>query len=145
MGQGSGVAVSCAVGPRRGSDPKFLWLWRRPEATAPIRPLAWETSICHGCGLKNRKKKTEKKKKKCYFKKINKIDISLMRLIRKKRQDRNYPYLEERDISTDPTNSKKTIKRYFGDLYANKFVNLYKNGQIIRETTTNSQSSLKIK
>ena len=23
-------------------DPALLWLWRRLEATAPIRPLAWE-------------------------------------------------------------------------------------------------------
>ena len=38
----SGVAVSCGVGCRRGSDPALLWLRRRPAATAPIRPLAWE-------------------------------------------------------------------------------------------------------
>ena len=25
-----------------GSDPAWLWLWRRPVATAPIQPLAWE-------------------------------------------------------------------------------------------------------
>ena len=23
-------------------DPVLLWLWRRPAATAPIQPLAWE-------------------------------------------------------------------------------------------------------
>ena len=23
-------------------DPALLWLWRRPVATAPIQPLAWE-------------------------------------------------------------------------------------------------------
>ena len=40
MGQGSGVAMSCGVGCRRGSDPTLLWLW--PAAVAPIRPLAWE-------------------------------------------------------------------------------------------------------
>ena len=39
---GSGVAVSCGVGCGRGSDPELLWLWRRPEAAALIRPLAWE-------------------------------------------------------------------------------------------------------
>ena len=38
----SSVAVSCGVGCRRGSDPALLWLWHRPMATAPIRPLAWE-------------------------------------------------------------------------------------------------------
>ena len=38
-----GVATSCGVGRRRGSDPALLWLWRRPVATARIRPLAWES------------------------------------------------------------------------------------------------------
>ena len=36
------LPVNCGVGCRRGLDPKLLWLWRRPVATAPIRPLAWE-------------------------------------------------------------------------------------------------------
>ena len=36
------MAVSCDVGCRRGSDPALLWLWCRPAAVAPIRPLAWE-------------------------------------------------------------------------------------------------------
>ena len=34
--------MSCGVGRRRGLDPELLWLWRRPAATALIRPLAWE-------------------------------------------------------------------------------------------------------
>ena len=34
--------MSCGVGLRRGWDPMLLWLWYRPTATAPIRPLAWE-------------------------------------------------------------------------------------------------------
>ena len=34
--------MSCGVSCRRGSDPALLWLWRRPVATALIRPLAWE-------------------------------------------------------------------------------------------------------
>ena len=34
--KGSGDAVSCGVGRRRGSDPALLWLWCRPVATAPI-------------------------------------------------------------------------------------------------------------
>ena len=38
----SGIAVSYGVDHRRGSDPALPWLWRRPVATAPIRPLAWE-------------------------------------------------------------------------------------------------------
>ena len=34
--------MSCGVGHRLGLDLALLWLWRRPVATAPIRPLAWE-------------------------------------------------------------------------------------------------------
>ena len=47
-GPALGVVVSCGVGCRRGSDPALLWLWRRPEATAPIRPLAWEPPYAEG-------------------------------------------------------------------------------------------------
>ena len=56
----SGVAVSCGVGCRRGLDTALLWLWRRPAATAPIRPLAWEPPYASGAALektKNNKKK----------------------------------------------------------------------------------------
>ena len=63
VGGGSSVAVSCGVDCRCSSDPALLWLWYRPAATAPIGPLTWESSMCHGCGPK----KTERpKKKKCY-------------------------------------------------------------------------------
>ena len=41
-GQGSGVAMSCGVSCRHGSDPTLLWLRRRPVATVLIRPLVWE-------------------------------------------------------------------------------------------------------
>ena len=34
-------AMSCGVGHRHGSDLVLLWLWRRPAATALIRPLAY--------------------------------------------------------------------------------------------------------
>jgi len=34
--------VSCGVGHRHGSDLALLWLWCRPAAVAPIRPLGWE-------------------------------------------------------------------------------------------------------
>ena len=34
--------MSCGVRHRCSSDPALLWLWCRPAATAPIRPLAWE-------------------------------------------------------------------------------------------------------
>ena len=53
----SGVAVSCGVGRRCDLDPVLLWLWRRPAATALIRPLAWEPPICHRSGPRKGKKK----------------------------------------------------------------------------------------
>ena len=65
VGEGSGVAVSCGGGRRRGSDPVLLWLWRRPAATAPIRPLVWELPYAVGAALKGQK--TQKKKKKLSY------------------------------------------------------------------------------
>ena len=59
MGEGSGIAVSCGVGRRHGSDPVLLWLWHRPVATALIRPLAWEPPYAVGAALE----KAERKKK----------------------------------------------------------------------------------
>ena len=60
MGERSGVAMSCGVGCRRGSDPMLLWLWCRPVATVPISPLAWEPPYAASGALE----KTKKKKKK---------------------------------------------------------------------------------
>ena len=45
------AAVSCGVGGRHGSDLVLLWLWWRPAATAPIRPLAWESPYASGAAL----------------------------------------------------------------------------------------------
>ena len=42
----------------------MLWLWGRPVATAPIRPLAWEPLFATEADLKKAKKKKQKKKKK---------------------------------------------------------------------------------
>ena len=47
--------MSCGVGRRLGSDPKLLWLWCRPAATAPTRPLAWEPPYASGVALKRQK------------------------------------------------------------------------------------------
>ena len=44
--------MSCGVGRRRGSDLALLWLWYRPAAAAPIRPLAWEPPCTLGAALK---------------------------------------------------------------------------------------------
>ena len=54
--------MSCGVGCRLGLDPTLLWLWRRLAATAPIRPLAWESPYAAGAAQTNTKK-TKKKKK----------------------------------------------------------------------------------
>ena len=49
--------MSCDVGHRHGLDPTLLWLWHRPVATAPIKPLAWEFPYATGAALKRPKKK----------------------------------------------------------------------------------------
>ena len=55
-------AVSCGVCCRCGLDPALLWLWRRPAATAPIRPLAREPP--HAVGAAQEMAKRQKKEKK---------------------------------------------------------------------------------
>ena len=55
--------MSCGVGRRRGSDPALLWLWQRPAAAAPNRPLAWELPYATGVALKDKKKKKTKNQK----------------------------------------------------------------------------------
>ena len=38
-------------------DPVWLWLWCRPEATALIKPLAWESLYATGAALRKAKRK----------------------------------------------------------------------------------------
>ena len=52
--------MSCGVGRRHGLDLVLLWLWRKPAATAPIQPLAWEPLYAVGVAPKS-KKQTNKK------------------------------------------------------------------------------------
>ena len=59
--------MSCGVSHRRGSDPGLLWLWHRPEATAPIQPLAWEPPYAVAMALEKPKKKKRKEKKSSNF------------------------------------------------------------------------------
>ena len=40
--------MSCGIGCRHSSDLVLLWLWCRPAAVAPIRPLAWESPYAMG-------------------------------------------------------------------------------------------------
>ena len=49
--------MSCGVGLRHSSDLALLWLWRRPAATAPIQPLAWEPPYTVGVALKRQETK----------------------------------------------------------------------------------------
>ena len=53
--------MSCGVGRRRGLDLALLWLWPRPSAPPPIRPLAWEPTYIAGVVLKRQKTKTKTK------------------------------------------------------------------------------------
>ena len=39
------------------ADLAWLWLWCRPEATAPIQPLAWELPYAAGAALKSTPRK----------------------------------------------------------------------------------------
>ena len=54
--------MSSGVGRRCSSDPTLLWFWHRLEATAPIRPQAWEPPYATGAALE-KDKKTKKKKR----------------------------------------------------------------------------------
>ena len=57
--------MSCGVRHRCSSDPALLWLSRRPEASAPIRPLAClGTSICRGSSPRKGKKKKKNRDRK---------------------------------------------------------------------------------
>ena len=44
-------------------DPALLWLWCRPAAVAPIRPLAWEAPYAVGAALKTQVTYTHTKKR----------------------------------------------------------------------------------
>ena len=48
--------MSCGVGYIRSSDLVLLGLWRRPAATALVRPLAWERPYAMCAALKRQKK-----------------------------------------------------------------------------------------
>ena len=56
--------MSCGVGPSRVSDPALLWLWRKPVATDPIPPPAWEPPYVAGAAQEKAKRQPKKKKKK---------------------------------------------------------------------------------
>ena len=41
------------------ADPVLLWLWCRPAAVVPTRPLAWEPTYAEGAALKKQKTKNK--------------------------------------------------------------------------------------
>ena len=88
MGQRSGITVSCGVGYRCGLDLALLW----PEATAPIRPLAWGTPYAVDVALKKTKRQNEQTHK-------QKTKIIVPKMLRKLKENTN----NFKDI-------KKTIK-----------------------------------
>ena len=54
--------MTCGVRRRCNSDPVLLWLWGRLAATAPIRPLAWESPCAMRVALEKAKRQEKKKK-----------------------------------------------------------------------------------
>ena len=70
--------MSCGVGCRRSLDPAMPWLWCRPAARAPIRPIAWAPPYAEGAALKSKKKekkKKERKKEKICYRTWNQLDL----------------------------------------------------------------------
>ena len=56
--------MSCGIGLRCGLDLALLWLWSRPAATAPIRPLAWEPPYAAGVAQEMAKRHNKTKQNK---------------------------------------------------------------------------------
>ena len=54
--------MSCGVGLGHSSDLALLWLWCRPVARAPIRPLTGEPPYVTGAALKRQKDKKERER-----------------------------------------------------------------------------------
>ena len=46
-----GIAMNYGVDCRCGQDLALLWLWHKPPAITPIRPLAWELPYAAGVAL----------------------------------------------------------------------------------------------
>ena len=89
--------MTCGVGCRHSSDLTLLWLWPRPVATVPIRPLAWEPPYAGGAAQEKakRQKKQKTKKKQPEFSYINKSEkgkfwTELSTNLKHKKHDKHY-------------------------------------------------------
>ena len=65
VGYGSGIEARCGIGHRSIVDLVLLWLWCRPAAADPNRPLTWELPYPASKALK-KKKKSEQTREKLY-------------------------------------------------------------------------------
>ena len=59
--------MSCGVGQSLSLDLVLLWLWHRPAATAPIRPLAWEPPYAAGTAQEKAKRPKKRIKVQMFF------------------------------------------------------------------------------
>ena len=71
--------MSCGVGRRFDSDPALLWLWRRPLATAPIRPPDWEPP--QAVGVAPKKAKRQRKRVGIKFMTLTSVSMLVQRKI----------------------------------------------------------------
>ena len=60
VGRESGIAMSCGVGRRQGSDPTLLWPWLWPAAVAPILKLPYAESVAVKRQNTNKQTKNQK-------------------------------------------------------------------------------------
>ena len=90
--------MSCGVGCRRGSDPALLWLWRKPVATAPIQPLAWEPPYVMGAAQEIAKRQ---KKKKFFFPILLRLKVFTFRPSSKDKKSQGNNDSHEKDRNHD--------------------------------------------
>ena len=83
-------------------DLVLLWLWHRPAATAPIRPLAWELPYAEGVAIK--KKKEKRKKDCCKDQKKSWLKAVSTRQVQSK-GSRNSSYCDYKSLTPSPRQS----------------------------------------
>ena len=66
--------MSYGVGCKHGSDPALLF-WRRPVASAPIQPLAWEHLYATGVALEEAKRQRKKETNKQTRDELDKLRV----------------------------------------------------------------------